>query len=106
MAAADLEEESTDAGKADDPTADPYVMVNGVAVRVRTRPEPVHTATCSHCSNQFWFRKSQGWRTHDGKYASWRIECGWCSRPQFIPIDEDDCITDTWTESEPREDEL
>lgn len=75
-------------------------------VRIRTRPEPVQTAECKHCGNPFWYKKSHGYRTHNGKHASWRVPCGWCSKPQYLPVDADNNIVDEYIESEPTREDL
>lgn len=77
-----------------------------IQVRVRTRPEPVHTAVCKHCENPFWYKKSHGHRTHNGHYASWRVPCGWCAKPQYLPIDDDDDVVAEPIPSAPRKDDM
>lgn len=72
----------------------------------RVRHEPVLTTTCGHCNNPFWFKKSMGYRTHNGHYASWRVTCGWCSRPQYLPVDENDRIVDDPIPSRPTSKDL
>lgn len=75
-------------------------------VRIRTRPEPVMTAVCKHCDNPFWYKMSHGIRTHNGHYASWRVLCGWCAKPQYLPIDDDGTVVAEPVRSHPREEDL
>ena len=65
-----------------------YIIVAGIEVRVRVKPDPLYTHTCTGCRTSFWYKKGHGSCSYDGEAHHLRVVCPWCDRGNYIECDE------------------
>lgn len=64
------------------------ITVAGMEVRVRIKPDPVHTHKCAGCHTTFWYRRSHTLHSYNGEHYHMRVACPWCERGNYIQCDE------------------